>query len=119
MALEGEPTAMRLSMERLLAPRKDRPVGFPLRPINNARDAADAMSDVMKAVTSGQLTPANAEQISKVVACTVRAFEVAAMSERAISLDQLSDMELLRVIATGRYEPETSRAPRLLTVGPR
>jgi hypothetical protein len=52
------------------------------------------------------------------VGCT-RAFEVAAMSERAISPDQLSDEELLRVITTGRYEPETSRAPRLLTVGSR
>jgi hypothetical protein len=119
LAKEGHPMAMKLCLERFYPAPKDRVVTFPLRPINCARDAADAMSDVMKAVSSGQLTPSDAEQISKVVGCTVRAFEVAAMSERAISLDQLSDTELLRVITTGRYEPETSRAPRLLTVGPR
>jgi hypothetical protein len=84
-------------------------VSFPLRPINTARDAADVMSDVMNAVSSGQLTPADAAEISKVVGCTVRAFEVAAMSERDITPDQLTDAELMRVITTGRYVFERLR----------
>jgi hypothetical protein len=46
MALERDPVAMRLSMERILPPRKDRPVSFQLRPIGSARDAAEAQSDI-------------------------------------------------------------------------
>ena len=41
--------------------------GLPIGPINSARDAADVMSDVMNAVVSGQITPADASEISRVV----------------------------------------------------
>jgi len=61
------------------------------------------------------VTPADAAEISKVIGCTVRAFEVAAMSQREISPEQLTDAELLRVITTGTYEPDTNKLPRLLT----
>ena len=62
-------------MERIYPARKDRPVEFSLPPINTARDAADVMSSVMNAVAAGQLTPADASELSKVVACTVKSFE--------------------------------------------
>ena len=48
---------------------------FALPPINTARDAADVMSSMMNAVAAGQLTPADASELSKVVACTVKSFE--------------------------------------------
>src|SRR6516165_8858405 len=100
MALEGEPTAMRLSMERLLAPRRDRPVSFQLRPIGSARDAAEAQSDIAAAVSSGRMTPAEGADISKVLANAAKAFEVAEIAEHA-QLDRMTDEELLRVIAMG------------------
>ena len=75
LALDGDPIALRLCMERIYPARKDRPVEFSLPPINTARDAADVMSSVMNAVAAGQLTPADASELSKVVACTVKSFE--------------------------------------------
>jgi hypothetical protein len=45
--------------------------------INTARDAADAVSDVMNAVASGQITPSDASEISKMIAVAVKAFETA------------------------------------------
>ena len=75
LALDGDPIALRLCMERIYPARKDRPVEFALPPINTARDAADVMSSVMNAVAAGQLTPADASELSKVVACTVKSFE--------------------------------------------
>jgi hypothetical protein len=63
MALERDPVAMRLSMERILPPRKDRPVSFQLRPIGSARDAAEAQSDIAAAVSSGRMTPAEGADI--------------------------------------------------------
>ena len=120
MALEGEPTAMRLSMERLLAPRRDRPVSFQLRRIDSARDAAEAQSDIAAAVSSGRMTPAEGADLSKVLANAARAFEVAELAEHK-QLEQMTDRELLlRIIAMGENGDEIARqVSGLLTFGPR
>jgi hypothetical protein len=52
-----------------------------LAPIHTAHDAAHVMSAVMNAVATGQLTPADASQISQVVACTVKSFEAAEFAD--------------------------------------
>ena len=49
LALAGDPTAMRLCIERILPPCRERAVKFALPPIESAADIAAAM----KAVTSG------------------------------------------------------------------
>jgi hypothetical protein len=64
MALAGDTVALRLCLERIYPPRKDKPVEFSLPPINTARDAADVMISVLNAVATGQLTPADASEIS-------------------------------------------------------
>jgi len=112
LALDGDPIALRLCMERIYPARKDRPVEFALPPINTARDAADVMSSVMNAVAAGQLTPADASELSKVVACTVKSFEAAEFADSLVPLGQLTDAELLR-IAAGGSAPEII-GPRLL-----
>ena len=117
LALDGDPIALRLCMERIYPARKDRPVEFSLPPINTARDAADVMSSVMNAVAAGQLTPADAAELSKVVACTVKSFEAAEFADSLARIDQLSDDELAR-IAVGGSAPEII-GPRLLTIGSR
>jgi len=117
LALDGDPIALRLCMERIYPARKDRPVEFALPPINTARDAADVMSSVMNAVAAGQLTPADASELSKVVACTVKSFEAAEFADSLASIDQLTDAQLLR-IAAGGSAPEII-GPRLLTIGSR
>ena len=117
LALDGDPIALRLCMERIYPARKDRPVEFSLPPINTARDAADVMSSVMNAVATGQLTPADASEISKVVACTVKSFEAAEYADSLAQFDLLTDAQLNR-IAAGGSAPEII-GPRLLTIGSR
>ena len=119
MALERDPVAMRLSMERILPPRKDRPVRFQLRPIGSARDAAEAQSDIAAAVSSGRMTPTEGADISKVLANAAKAFEVAELAERK-QLEQMTDQELLRIIAMGENGDEIAKEiSGLLTFGPR
>jgi hypothetical protein len=60
MALAGDTVALKLCIDRIFPPRKDRPVTFPLPPINSARDAADIAAAVAEAVAAGQLTPSEA-----------------------------------------------------------
>jgi hypothetical protein len=116
MALAGDTVALKICIDRIFPPRKDRPVTFPLPPINSARDAADVMFSVMNAVAAGQLTPADASELSKVVACTVKSFEAAEFADSLVPLDQLTDAQLLR-IAVGGSAPEMI-GPRLPTIGP-
>jgi hypothetical protein len=116
MALAGDMTALKLCLERIYPPRKDKPVEFPLPAINSARDAADVMSSVMTAVAAGQLTPADASELSKVVACTVKSFEAAEFTDSLARMDQLTDEELTLIIRNGSTE---NTPPRLLTIGPR
>jgi hypothetical protein len=117
LALAGDTVALKICIDRIFPPRKDRPVTFPLPPINSARDAADVMSSVMNAVATGQLTPADASEIAKVVACTVKSFEAAEFADSLAHFDLLTDVQLNR-IAAGASAPEII-GPRLLTIGSR
>jgi hypothetical protein len=99
-------------MDRICPPLKNRLVAFPLPPINTARDAADAMSAVMGAVAEGRLTPADAAEISKVVACAVKAFEAAEFADRSARIEELSDAELHRILAAA----SETNGRRLLTI---
>jgi uncharacterized protein DUF5681 len=115
MALGGDTIALRLCLERIYPPRKDRPVSFRLRSITSARDAADTMSDIMNAVSSGQITPSDAGELSKVIGGCVKAFEAAELSERlerAISPRHLTDEQLMR-LAAGEEPSDVLHLPRL------
>ena len=57
LALTGDMAALRLCLDRILPPRKDRPVIFTLPDINSAQDAAAVVSSVLAAVATGEITP--------------------------------------------------------------
>ena len=65
LALAGDMAALRICLDRILPPRRDRPVTFALPPIESAQDAAATVSAVLAAVAAGDLTPADAGEISK------------------------------------------------------
>ncbi len=75
MALAGDPTALRICLDRILPPRRDRPVSIDLPEITDAADAATAFSAIIKATASGELTPTEAKSLSDMIAAyaTVRA----------------------------------------------
>jgi hypothetical protein len=75
MALEGDTTAMRLVMDRIMPPRKDRPVMFALPKLETPADAVKATATLVEAVASGDLTPTEAEDLSRLVDRFVRAVE--------------------------------------------
>jgi hypothetical protein len=76
MALTGDTTALRLCLERVLPPRKDRPVRFALPKLETAADAVKATAALVEAVASGDITPAEAAELSKLVEGFTRAVEV-------------------------------------------
>jgi hypothetical protein len=75
LALDGDPNALRLCVERTLAPRRDRPVQLDLPPIRGAADIVDAMAAITNAVVQGDLTPGEAERLGRLIETYLRAIE--------------------------------------------
>ena len=90
LALAGDITALRLCLDRILPVRKDRPVIFDLPPVNSPEDAAKIASAVLTAVATGELTPADASEIFKLIDTWVKAFETAELAERLERLERMT-----------------------------
>jgi hypothetical protein len=99
MALAGDITAPRLCIERLIPIRREYPVSFPLPPIQTAGDVAAASEALLRAVASGEISPAAGAEISKVFASLLKAVETAKFVECADRLTELSDAELMAIAA--------------------
>ena len=82
LALGGDPTAMRLCIERILPPCRERTVKFVLPPIESAADIAAAMKAVTSALAAGAITPGEAATIAAVVDTFVRAIETSDFERR-------------------------------------
>lgn len=87
MALAGDPTALRLCLERIVPPRKDRPLLFAMPPIAAASDHPAALAAVLTAVATGELTPAEAQAFAAIMAEHRKAIEVADIEARLSALE--------------------------------
>ena len=89
LALAGDPTALRLCIERILPPCRERPVKFTLPPIENAADISAAMNAVTSALARGIITPGEAERIANVVDTFARAIATTKRRESAVNSLQI------------------------------
>jgi hypothetical protein len=87
LALEGDAVALRLCLDRVIAPRRDRPAQFTLPPIADAADAADTMAAITSAVAEGALTPGEGAEVAKVVDTYVRTLEASDFDRRLKALE--------------------------------
>ena len=77
LALAGDTTALCLCIERLVPPRKDRPITFELPPIASAADVANAVAAVLQAVAEGRVTPNEAMAVTGLIEALGRAIPTA------------------------------------------
>lgn len=87
LAIAGDMQALRLCMDRLSPPRKDRPVSFDLPAIETIADLPKATRALMAAVATGELTPSEAAELSKLVDAHVKAIEVTDLNRRLEALE--------------------------------
>ena len=73
---------MRLCIERILPPCRERTVRFELPPIESAADIGPAMKAVTSALAAGAITPGEAATIAAVVDTFVRAIETSDFERR-------------------------------------
>jgi hypothetical protein len=91
LANKGDLQALRLCLERILPPRKDRPVSFDLPEITSPHQAASAISAVLAAVAKGDITPGEAAEVSKIVDVYVRAVETTELADRLARLERMTN----------------------------
>jgi hypothetical protein len=90
LALAGDLTALRICLDRILPPRKDRPVTFEFPMITSIAEAATTMSSILTAVAAGEITPSEASEISKLVDTYVKAVEAVELAERISRLERMT-----------------------------
>jgi hypothetical protein len=87
-ALDGDMGALRLCFERLLPPRRDRPVTFELPKIESVQDASQAASAVLAACAAGNLSPGEATEIMGLISSYVRTLETTKIAEELAALEK-------------------------------
>jgi len=87
-AKKGNMTALRLCLDRIVPPRRDRPVRFAVPALNSAKDAAKAVGAITTAVARGDLTPSEAGELSRVIEAYVKVIETSEIERRLKILEQ-------------------------------
>ena len=86
-ALGGDMAALRICLDRILPPRKERPVNFKVPALKSAEDAATAMAAITEAVAAGELALGEAEAASALVERFVRTLEAGEFEKRLRALE--------------------------------
>jgi hypothetical protein len=90
LALDGDRAALRLCLDRAVAPRRERSVEFAMPSIEGGGDLAGAMGAVAGAAARGAITPGEAVQFAQVVEALVRAIETTDFERRLRQLEAAS-----------------------------
>jgi len=87
-ALEGDGVALRLCLERLIRPRKDRPIRIDLPPTPDATGIAAAQQAVVEAASQGQLLLDEAIGLSSLLESRRRALETQELEARIQRIEE-------------------------------
>lgn len=91
-AKAGDPTAMRLCLERLVPVRKGRPISFHLPALKTADDVGDAISAIAQAMSQAVLSPDEAAAVVGVVEARRRSIETSEHERRLKALEEVTNV---------------------------
>jgi uncharacterized protein DUF5681 len=83
----GDVLAARALLDRLVPPRKERPVKVALPALRTAKDARDALAAVTAAVAEGEMLPGEGEALVKLLEAYARAAAAAELEERVAAFE--------------------------------
>ena len=87
LALEGDLIALRLCLERLCPPVKQRPVRIDMPTVESASEAVGAMTAVLESVSHGDITPGEAQALAGVIEQFRRVLETVELEQRVAALE--------------------------------
>jgi hypothetical protein len=86
-AKAGDMVAARLILDRIMPPRRGRPVAFALPPVQTGANLSAALGAIVAAVSGGILTPEEAASVAVVVDAQRRAIETADLECRMSAIE--------------------------------
>jgi hypothetical protein len=86
-ALRGNKMAMKLCMDRMVPARRNPPVKLTLPPVDTASGVTKALNVVLKAISSGRLTPEEGLTISDILETKRCAIETAELETRIVDFE--------------------------------
>ena len=94
VAKEGDVAALRLCIDRICPPQRERPVGLELPQMTTAADAAAAIGAIMQGIGDGDLGAQEAAELAKVVASFSQSIATANLEQRLLEIERV--IELLK-----------------------
>jgi len=86
-ALDGDSMALRLCLDRIAPPRKDRLIGFDLPALASIQDSTQAAARVIQSVAEGEITPNEANTVMQLVEAFTRMAERCDLETRLEALE--------------------------------
>ena len=94
-ANKGDMAAARMVLDRIVPPRKDRPVVVDLPKIEAAADIPQATAAILEATASGELTPAEGAALVNIAESHRKALEIADLDSRIRALEDAAKVASL------------------------
>jgi hypothetical protein len=88
MALGGDTTALRICIDRLVPPCKDRPIHLKVPPMTNTGDAVSIMEKITTSVMEGEITPSEAMSVAGVVEVYRKTIETQQVVNKCIEIEE-------------------------------
>jgi hypothetical protein len=93
MALAGDPAALRMCLDRTVAPRREQPVSVDLPPIRGGADISGAMAALVDAAARGRITAGKALALSQTIETYLRAIDATDFERRLRQLEEMRAAE--------------------------
>jgi hypothetical protein len=87
LAINGDVTALRLCLERLIPPVRERRVSLDVPKLERASDIAKALGTLLDAVATGEITPSEGQTIAALLEVQRKAIETADLEQRIARLE--------------------------------
>ena len=118
LASGGDIYALKLCLDRLLPPCKDRAIHLSLPPIENAQQVSAAMSTVVEAVGEGRITPGQGETVANILAVKKDVLAACDFERRLEQVEQaisiLKNATVDAEAADRKQEPGSGRSPEVM-----
>ena len=88
LALGGDVTALRLCLERVIGPRRDRPIQLKLPSATKAQEIPAALAAAIQAVGEGRITPAEGQILAEMLEAHRKVLETAELEARVSELEK-------------------------------
>lgn len=89
LAMKGQPVALRLCMERILPPAKERPIQLQLQAPRTLEEVLPAMNRVLERVADSTLGPQEGSTLMGMLATTQKTLETLQLEQRIKALESI------------------------------